>query len=601
MVLKPTRREILKLAGASFGGALLAGSARLRAAGSGTATPASTDVPPTVAALKSYLQSHASATYSLPPLMALPPSVSWAGPLSNSSAPTSLPGGNVYAASNAAFGGPIRRRFTASLSGNPIVNGLPALAVRRPYACKGQARWVGSPNILRFSTDAPVLELAGVVTVNSFSAQTLIVDGQLALPQVVSVSNGAPGGYNFVTVRIDFGARAMRDIWLETGIWLAYVKLGAGDTLVAATDGADPQMTVVGDLFVASGSNAFGNGAALALEIGARLGIGKVAVDAVAGSGYWNSGYDIGNLNDRVQAHAADGSTIYLVAAGFNDYADLIVPPENLWPTRAQYEAAVNGYFQALRAAQPNAVIVATAPFCPNPTLSDASFVQNSATNSSGLGDFPYKSQLQKSALTQIAGPWVWIDVLMGGGWLNSSGASGGSSGLQWLTGGSPLPGTTATIKPGNVTGGSGGGFGGLASVPILSGGSYSQAPDIAASRGTGTGLMLASRIDGTGRLVAVDVIQPGVGYTSGEGLPLLTVDPTFQQLPATLGAPVLMSGVNAGGSYPLPAFAPAGVPGGYSNAYVNLMPDLTHPSPAGIDYLASRLAQSLYEAIIAL
>jgi hypothetical protein len=216
------------------------------------------------------------------------------------------------------------------------------------------------------------------------------------------------------------------------------------------------------------------------------------------------------------------------------------------------------------------------------------------------LGDFAYKSQVQLAALSAIAGPWVWIDTLMGGGWKNSSGASGDATGLQWLTGGSAASGTTASNKPGNPGGGSGAGYGGVASVPVVAGGLYSQAPDLSVTGGSGKGLLLASKINAAGSIVAVNVVQPGVGYTSA-GLPTITINPTYQRSPATLGTPVLMSGVNASGSYPLPAFAPTTVPGTLSNAFVNLMPDLTNPSPAGVDYLASRLAQNLYAAIMAL
>ncbi len=562
---------------------------------------ATSGVSSAMASLQAFLTNNASPTFSLPAAMSSPPAISWPGPMSAWPAPTVLPNGIAYAASNPAFGGPIRSRFAPIPIGNLAIDSDPCLAVQRAYLCKGTPQTVSSPTVLRFSTDAPVIELAGCTLANSYASQTLIVDGNLVPPTVVSVSNGVGGGFNLAAVKIDFGARAMRDIWLETGISLAYVKLDSSDTLVAATDAADPQITVVGDSYQNYGSNAFGNGYAIALEIGARLGIRKVAVDGVLGSGYWNSGYNRGNLNDRVQAHAADNSTIYLVMAGINDYVDYVNPPANVWPTRQQYESAVASYFQTLRAAQPNALIAVTAPFCPNPTLSDASYVENAATNTSGLGDFPYKSQVQRNALTQIAGPWVWIDVLLGGGWLNSSGASGSATGLQWFTGGTAAPGTSATNKPGNLAGGSGGGFGGIASVPVLSGGKYSQAPDIAVTGGTGSGLMLASSIDATGSINAVKVVQPGTGYTNASGMPTLTVDATFQQTAAVLGVPVLINGQNDSGSYPLPAFAPPGVPGGFSNAFVNLMMDFKHPSPNGVDYLASRLAQNFYEAVMAL
>src|SRR5262249_30901431 len=152
------------------------------------------------------------------------------------------------------------------------------------------------------------------------------------------------------------------------------------------------------------------------------------------------------------------------------------------WPSTAVFNQAVLGYLQALRARQPNALIVVTAPFCPNPTLSDSSYVAHPATNNSGMGDFLYKASLFKSALQKITAPWVYVDALMGTGWLNSSGASGEVRNLQWLTGGTPAPGTSATYKPGNTNGGGGGGFGGIAAVPVLAAGHYSQAPEVSAS-----------------------------------------------------------------------------------------------------------------------
>jgi hypothetical protein len=244
---------------------------------------------------------------------------------------------------------------------------------------------------------------------------------------------------------------------------------------------------------------------------------------------------------------------------------------------------------------------VVTAPFCPVPPMSDSSYVANPGTNTSGLGDFLYMAQLHKQAVQQIAAPWVYIDVLMGGGWLNSSGASGDVTNLQWFTGGTPGPGTTPTNKPGNTGGGGGGGFGGIASIPVVSGGHYTQAPDIAASGGTGSGLLLASSIDGTGAITTINIVSPGNGYSSGAGLPTISIDSTFQTVPAQLGNPVVMVGTNPNGAYPLPSFAPPGSSGDLNNIYVMLMPDLIHPSPVGVNYLSRRLAQNIFEAVMAL
>ncbi len=194
----------------------------------------------------------------------------------------------------------------------------------------------------------------------------------------------------------------------------------------------------------------------------------------------------------------------------------------------------------------------------------------------------------------------MYVDVLMGGGWLNSRGATGDITGLQWFTGGTPGANTTSTHKPGNTLGGGGGGFGGVLSVPITSGGRYTQAPEITATGGTGQGLLLASRLDNTGALSSVTILAPGHDYTGGTGLPTISIDPSYAITPATLGTPTLIQGDNAGGQYPLPSFAPPGATD-LNNIYRYLGKDHTHPSPLGIDYIARRLAQNIYEAVMAL
>jgi hypothetical protein len=621
------RREFLRWAGVSAGSMLLIGcdgaatqtnasaaAAKSDSAGSSAAkTTSTTPVAPTRASpplsatmsdLQTYLQTNASPTFDLPTAATTLPRISWAGGLSATSlAATSLPSGVIFPASSPLINGPIRNEFVATLPGNPTVVGYPCLAVRRAYTCKGQARTVSSPTVLRFKTDAPIFELGGVIgdASPSGAVQTLIVDGQLVPPKVLSCGRVPGGGWDADAIQFDFGSRAVRDIWINTSLNVAYIKIGQYDTLFPVDDQSEPQITAVGDSYLQSPSANFST-AAIAFEIGARLGIRNVAVDGVGGTGYWNSGGNVGNLNDRLPGHVADNSMIYLIMAGLNDYGDYTYPPPAVvWPTRATFENAVLGYLQKLRAAQPNALIVVTAPFCPDPPMSDSSYVANSMTNSSGLGDFLYMAQVHKNAVQQIAAPWVYIDVLMGGGWLNSSGATGDITNLQWFTGGTPGAGTTATYKPGNTLGGGGGGFGGIVSVPVISGGRYSQAPDITASGGSGSGLLLASSVDSTGAITSINIVASGSGYTSGSGLPTIRIDPTYQIIPASLDSPSLMVGVNPDGGYPLPSFAPPGTPGDLNNIYVMLMPDLTHPSPDGVEYLSSRLAQNIFDAVMAL
>jgi hypothetical protein len=439
-----------------------------------------------------------------------------------------------------------------------------------------------------------------VVVNGGSSSQTLFVDGQLVPPKVLSSWFGSGGGYSYATIRVAFDSRAMRDISIETGMTVAYLKFDPQDVVSASNDAAEPQITVVGDSYQIVRSENFGNSYGMALELGARLGIRNVATDAIGGTGYWNSGGDAGNLYDRVAAHGTDNSSIYVVIAGLNDYGD-DTATGLVWPSRTTYENAVTGYLQKLRAAQPNAVIVVTGPFCPVPPMSDSTYVANSATNSSGMGDYLYKAQLHKSAIQQIAAPWIYLDVLMGGGWLNSSGATGDVTGLQWLTGGTAASGTSASNKPGNTQGGGGGGCGAISGIPIISGGSYQQAPDIVAVGGNGSGLLLASTLDTSGKMVAVDILTAGQGFTSA-ALPSIAIDPTYQLSPAILGAPSVQVVVNPGGQYPLPAFAPPGTPAwDLNNIYVMLGSDTVHPSVAGVEYFSTRLARNIYDAIMAL
>ena len=565
--------------------------------------PPTGEVGDEVSALKSYLRISASPTLSLPEVPPVLPTISWAGPLTaGPSVATTLPSGVIIPMSSPLIGGPARHRLVQHVSGNPSVEGHPCLAIIRSFSCKGIARTLASPTVIRFKTDAPVFELTGVVPEGGgVAAQSLIVDGWLVPPKVLASSRGAGGGWNVATVRVEFGSRAVRDIWMHTALTPAYLKVDAQDVVLPAEDAAEPQLTVIGDSYLQARADMFPNTAGIAFEVAARLGIRKLTVDAIGGTGYWNSSTDLGNLNDRLPGHAADDSTIYLVLAGLNDYGDN-TSSGLVWPSRAVYEEAVRGYMRKLRAAQPNALIVVTAPFCPIPPMSDSGHKSFAGTNSSGVGDFLYKAELHKDAIRQVAGPWVYIDVLMGSGWLNSSGATGDITGLQWFTGGTPGSGTSATYKPGNTLGGGGGAYGGIASIPVLSGGLYSQAPDITAIGGTGTGLQVGSKIDTSGRLTALVITAPGHGYTPGAGLPEIQIDPTFQINPAALGTPVLHTAVNPDGQYPLMSFAPAGATRAQlNNIYRLLMTDKTHPSPLGVSYISSRLARNILDAVMAL
>lgn len=542
-------------------------------------------------ALKAHLQANASSTFALPATRAVRPTIRWSDVVTNAafaSPVSTLPNGVMYPVTHPSIGGPIRNRF-AAIPGNAMLNGYPCLSISRSYTCRGAQRGTSSRAPLRIKTDAPVIELTGAVPDGSGALPVLIVDGELVPPVALAASRGDPnGGWTAGTLVVNFGTRAVRDIWIETAMSLAHIKIDALDTLFNANDQAEPQFTVVGDSYLQTRSNAFAFDGAIALDMGARLGVRKVAVDAVGGTGYFNTNNGLGNLNDRLPSTVGDESIVYFVMAGLNDYFDATG-----WPTRADYERSVSDYIKNLRAAAPKALIVVTAPFCPIPPYSDTQWIANTATNTSGMGDYRYKAKVQKDAVQQIEGPWIYIDVLMGGGWVNSSGASGGVTGLQWFTGGNTPYGTPV---------GGGGGFGGIKSIPVMSGGKYSLGPGMTVSGGTGQGLLVSGVIDSTGALTSVLVHGNGFGYTAGAGLPTITIDPTYEITPAVLGTPALTQAYSPGATadYPLPAFAPIDATD-LNNIDRLLTEDRTHPSTMGVEYLGKRLAENLYQAVMAL
>jgi lysophospholipase L1-like esterase len=68
------------------------------------------------------------------------------------------------------------------------------------------------------------------------------------------------------------------------------------------------------------------------------------------------------------------------------------------------------------------------------------------------------------------------------------------------------------------------------------------------------------------------------------------------------LGPPSLIVGINPNGQYPQLSLAPPGVTAAeLNNIYVMLSTDTVHPSGVGAEYLAQRLAQNIYDAVMAL
>jgi hypothetical protein len=101
-------------------------------------------------------------------------------------------------------------------------------------------------------TDAAVIELAGVVADGAPTGvcQTLIVDGQIVPPTALATELVTGAGWIAGAIRIDFGSQAIRDIWVQTGLYVACVKIGQYDTMFPVDDQAEPQVTVIGGSYL---------------------------------------------------------------------------------------------------------------------------------------------------------------------------------------------------------------------------------------------------------------------------------------------------------------------------------------------------------------
>lgn len=263
---------------------------------------------------------------------------------------------------------------------------------------------------------------------------TLVVDGQYVSERYIrrARSAGTMGEaldrYDTYT-KFDFGSRALRKISLyaTSSLGPAAIAIAPSDTLSAWDRTAEPAMFGIADSYGQAPSENW-RGAGIFFEAAALLGLPHVDINAIGGTGYAPvvTNTDTRNPGNafaaRIATMADAQPDLFVTAGGINDHFGRGAPPlyASAEAARSGFEAAARDYFRALRAALPDAVLVALAPWEPNAAFNPA--------------DARAKAAVIKSALSAVAAPWIIVDNL-NSGWSNSSGAQDAGTGVGWQTG----------------------------------------------------------------------------------------------------------------------------------------------------------------------
>jgi lysophospholipase L1-like esterase len=267
-------------------------------------------------------------------------------------------------------------------------------------------------------------------------------------PQITVVANGEYCSNGYITtaltngiagavlseystfVRFDFGSRATRriSVYGYSTQGAAALAIGPQDTMVPWDRSAEPSFCAMTDSYgQGSGINWYFGGPFW--EAAVLLGIPHLDLNAMGATGYapTQTAYSYTAMSGnafpaRIPDSVVASPDLFFTAGGINDDYGIASPP--LYPTAnaatAAFTAAVNNYYQTLRAALPNSVIAAMGPWAPRQSIPTNPLAQA-------------KLNVIQTALQSISGPWVLIDNL-NGGWLNSSNATGAQTG-PWQTG----------------------------------------------------------------------------------------------------------------------------------------------------------------------
>ena len=263
---------------------------------------------------------------------------------------------------------------------------------------------------------------------------TLIADGQYMAPELIQTTLsagvvGAPLSAPNSFVRFDFGVSAPRQIsvYARSTQGPCAVAVAANDQLQPWDRSGEASFGAIADSYGGAFAPNWGVSGPF-WEAAALLGIPNIDLDAIGGTGYAPE-----NVNDdtrnpgnafpaRLPSNVDANPDLFLTAGSINDDNSSADPPLYLTSADAlsTFNAAVSGYYFALRAALPDSVLAAVGPWQPKQSIP-----ANSAEQA--------KADTIKAALQAAGGLWVFMDNL-NGGWINSSGASAPADG-PWQTG----------------------------------------------------------------------------------------------------------------------------------------------------------------------
>lgn len=320
-----------------------------------------------------------------------------------------------------------RDRWSVPAAGTAAIGGQSVFPVTRKHVAATLSSEAVCP--LHFSMQGPAFE---VLFAGNEVRFTLVVDGVIVAPGLIdSAWSGGVRGPRLMAanavVRVDFGNAQSRQVSLyaRSSQGPCALAFGAGDNVQAWDRSAEPSMTVLADSYGGSPGPNFMLGGPF-WEAAALLALPHIDLDAIGGTGYAaNSAPGYSNSGDAFPARVA-GSVdtepdMVITAGGINDNNSLgLFPYASAASARAGFEAATLLHFQRLRAALPQSVLVALAPWAPRQNLPTDPVAQS-------------KADAIAAALTAAGGRWIFIDNL-NGGWRASSGANSAGTG-PWQTG----------------------------------------------------------------------------------------------------------------------------------------------------------------------
>lgn len=224
--------------------------------------------------------------------------------------------------------------------------------------------------------------------------------------------------------KIDFGsvgAGAGRKIVVQgigiPNLWLSEVSVTAGSAIVPYDYLADTgkiTAAFLGDSYQLGGDYSL-VGLPFVQYMAELCGFGATIQSSIGGTGYITNGgsADYPDMQSAIRQAIVtrDSPTVVVVQAGIND------------PGGGATNTGMSAVYTALRAALPNALIVAQTAWAPSQTAGQA-----------GGGKYQLMRTNLYSVMAGLAGPWILIDNLAGT-WSTSKGTNSGAGTGPWQTG----------------------------------------------------------------------------------------------------------------------------------------------------------------------